>query len=460
MTEFARRMLRVGKEHNLWQPQDRILVSLSGGPDSVALLHGLNELAGQEQLTLAALHMNFGLRDRQSDGDEAFCRRLCKSLQMPLHVCVPTTKCDGNLQAWARAQRLTATAQMLADHQYQWVALGHTADDRAETVILQLFRGAGPDGLGDLLPFVNGQTIRPLIAEEKRDILCYLCARCIPFRTDRSNLADRYRRNRVRHQLIPLASSIFETSATRALNQFADVSALESQHLRALARPLIDMAVTERDCVRIGIDELKGFEPAIQLRALRTMAGRQGCSPGRSRSLQLLQILESSPGHSFELGNGVIVERGRDHVWFFQNEIASDPDRPLPLSIPGVTKLPDGSRIDVVPASVATPYPDGRSDIRMALPTGTGDWSLRIVRTGDRMRPFGMRGNRLISDLLSEAGVPRFRRGQRWVLTQGDQIFWLLGVRQSEAGRVSPGSDEVYEFSWQPKSYTEGESYQ
>ena len=453
MTKLARRMLNRNQDQSLWQSGDHILVSLSGGPDSVALIHVLSELADQEQLKLAALHMNFKLRGRQSQGDETFCRRLCESLQVPLYVCNPTQDCEGNVQAWARSERMAATQRILSDHNYRSVALGHTADDRAETVILQLFRGAGPDGLGELLPAVDGQKIRPLIAEQKSDILAYLSAHRITFRTDRSNLGDRYCRNRVRHHLIPLASDIFDTSATLILNQYADVSALESRYLKEQAKPLIDMAIIEQDCVQIGIDVLKKFDPAVQLRALRTIAQTQGCTPGRLQSSGLLELLESPTGHSIELGSGVTAERGREHIWMFKNKIAEDPESPFPLSVPGVTDLPDGSRIHVASGNAGPPFPDGRSDILMALPTGTPDLLLRTVRTGDRMRPFGMNGNRLVSDLLSEAGVPRFRRSQKWVLTQGDQIFWLLGVRQSEAGRVNPESDRVYEFRWEPKTH-------
>jgi tRNA(Ile)-lysidine synthase len=428
----------------MWQRGDRILVALSGGPDSVAVLHVLHELSATQELGLGAFHVNFHLRERESDGDLDFCRRLCASLDVPLYAFDPTAPPAGNIQDWARDERMQRGSECLHGHGYDHLAVGHTADDRAETFVLQFFRGAGPHAMGHLLP-ATGEVIRPLVHTTRAQVMRFLCARRLPFRIDRSNLTLRYRRNRVRHELLTLAGEIFETDAIALLNEQANLYALDAEYLERAAVTLYSQAQRSDREAHLSLAALRRHAPALQLRALRRIARDLGAEPGRAQSLRLLELTNQMPGRRVELGHGVEAERGQSDIWFYsrQGSFAA-----VCVKVPGHTKLPDGTLLRATVTSGQPPFPDGRRAVRVNLAPRSGNLSVRTARAGDRMQPFGMRGRRLVFDLLAEAGVPRHRRDQSWVLTDGEEIYWLLGVRQAEVGRVDTDSEVVYEFNW------------
>jgi tRNA(Ile)-lysidine synthase len=444
VTELASAALNAARTHQMWQRGDRILVALSGGPDSVALLHVLCELRESQELTLGAFHVNFHLRERESDGDRDFCRRLCASVGVVLHAFEATTPPAGNVQDWARRERLQLGAECMHEHEFDRVAVAHTADDRAETFLLQLFRGAGPEAMGRLLP-AAGEVVRPFVHTRKAEILDFLRARRLPFRIDRSNFTGRYRRNRIRHELLTVAGDIFETDAVSALNDQADLYALDAEYVERAAVTLYSQAHRSEGEAHLSMAALQRHAPALQLRALRRLARDLGATPGRAQSLRLQGLANQSPGRRVELGHGVEAERGKSDIWIY---LRQESPGSVPVKVPGHTKLPDGTSLQATAASGRPPYPDGRRIVRVNLSPESHHLAVRPVRAGDRMQPFGMQGRRLVFDLLAEAGVPRHRRDQNWVLTDGENIYWLLGIRQAEVGRIDTETEAVYEFSW------------
>jgi tRNA(Ile)-lysidine synthase len=329
-------------------------------------------------------------------------------------------------------------------HQCDRLAVAHTADDRAETFLLQLFRGAGPEAMGRLLTATGG-TIRPLVQTRRSEVMKYLGARRLPFRVDRSNLTATYRRNRIRHELLTLAGDIFETDAVAALNDQADLYALDAEYMERAAVTLHSQAQRSEGETRLSLAALERAAPALQLRALRRLARDLGATPSRAQSLRLLELTNQVPGRRVELGHGVEAERGRSDIWFYRRQ---ESRAAVCVKVPGHTELPDGTLLEATPASPRPPFPDGRRAVRVNLSPASRRLSVRAARAGDRMQPFGMQGRRLVFDLLAEAGVPRHRRDQSWVLTDGEEIYWLLGIRQGEVGRVDTDTEAVYEFNW------------
>jgi tRNA(Ile)-lysidine synthase len=442
VASLAERVLEAAHRENLWKRGDAILVALSGGPDSVALLQILCDLRDAEALRIGALHVDYNLRGEESRGDACFCRSLCRKSEVPLVVHEVSDAPQGNVQAWARRIRRDALRACAARDTYDRIALAHTADDRAETLILQLFRGAATDTMARLLP-AAGEYIRPLVNIPRADVEAYLALRRLSFRLDRSNYSRRYLRNRVRHELLPLAGDIFGTDAGTALNTHTRLLALDADYLEAEADNLYARACREGNERLIRTEDLDNCHPAVQIRVLRRLALDLGVQASRAQSLRLLELVRQSPGRRIELEGRVEAERGRDRIWFYRRET-----RPLEMhvAVPGTQDLPDGTHLEVRHADPGTPLPDGRRVARMALPDR--DWMLRTARAGDRIRPFGMAGRRLIFDVLAEAGVPRHQRSKCWVLTDGDDIYWLLGYRQAEQSRVGAARRNIFEFSW------------
>ena len=444
MTGLLERVRNYARRHDLWQPGDHVLVALSGGPDSVVLLHVMNEVAGEHDVRVGAAHINYGLRGAESDGDAQFCRQLCERLGLPFHLCHPGTEREGNVQDWARRERFRLLRDVRDRESYTAAATGHTADDRAETLIIQLFRGGAPPALANMTPRTS-TLIRPLLGQSRRDVMSYLQAHRIPFRVDRSNRSSQYRRNRVRNELLPLAADIFQTDVTAALVGEADMLGLIGGGIEQVATGLSESAQQVDQGYRMNLDLLTSHHPGLQLMVLRQLAARLGATPGRHQTLRLLELIQSAPGYRVELGHGVTAERGREDVWLLKQ---IDPQPAIPVNLAGVIHLPDGSRLEVQPVEPVPPHPGGRTRARMAIPDPEEQLVVRRARPGDRMQPFGMNGSRLVFDMLGEAGVPSQRREHSWVLATNETIYWLLGVRQSEAGRVTPGARPVYEFAW------------
>ena len=237
------------------------VVAVSGGPDSVALAHALAGQAGLPRVVLA--HVNHGLRGAESDADEAFVAELAarwfpdEPARLPCRVVRFDTAAEAerrgdNLEATARAQRYAWLAQVARDEGAAWVAVAHTADDQAETVLFRLLRGSGLDGLRGMSPRrrLDGpiELIRPLLDLRRADVLAYLEARQQPYRQDSSNLDLAFTRNRLRHDLIPLLQAQYNPAIVAALCRLAE----QARDVQAELRPRAEELLARTELARAG----------------------------------------------------------------------------------------------------------------------------------------------------------------------------------------------------------------
>lgn len=230
MSAFLKTLQNTAHRFDLWKRGDKILVAVSGGPDSACLLDALFELAKKHDWALHVAHVNYRLREADSDADEALVRERAHAYALPISVLRPKVpKKTPNLEAHLRAIRYTFFEKLRKKHGLDTIAVAHTEDDQAETLLLRLIRGAGLRGLGAMRPKA-GAVIRPLLLTPKADILRYLREKNLPFRTDTSNADSRFTRNRIRHELLPLLESfnphIRETLSRTALTLADDAETL------------------------------------------------------------------------------------------------------------------------------------------------------------------------------------------------------------------------------------------
>ena len=462
MLSLAERVYRTILRYDLFPPGARTLVAVSGGADSTALAHVLRELEARVGFALIALaHVNHGLRGPASDADEAFCREMAGRLALPLEV--------QNVDARAEARRLRTSVEDAGRRlRYAFlgetaerlnasrVALGHTVDDQAETVLLALVRGAGPRGLGGIRAR-RGPFVRPLIEQTHEDVVGYLGGRNLDHREDESNRDARYLRNRVRHELLPLfrrrfSPGIVKTLARSAAIWDADAAFLDdlaTRELAALAEPaetglLIDRRglvalplALRRRVARLALSAVAGparfvgFEDAERLLGL-------AADPVGSGSLAL-------PGQRAEArGDRLLLDAaGAARA----NSASSSVNfLGLPLSIPGEVSFP-GTRL-VVSAErqplAASPGPSAdRSTATLDAATISG-LVVRSRRPGDRFRPLGLRGRKKLQDFFVDRKVPRAERDRTPIVTESDgRIVWVAGHEIAEDFRVSAGTHDV-----------------
>ena len=229
------------RRKNFFRAGQRVGVAVSGGPDSVLLLHFMKILASEVGFTLAAVHFNHRLRGAESDGDEALVRDLAASLQIEYlrrdaDVGGVARERRGNLEAVARELRYRFFFSLIDHGRLEVVATAHTASDQAETVLLRLLRGTGTRGLGGIYPVLEGKVVRPFLSLTRAQVMQEIAARGIPYRVDSSNHNTGLRRNKVRAELLPLLAKEYNPQIVTLLNQLADRARDDEACLERMAR--------------------------------------------------------------------------------------------------------------------------------------------------------------------------------------------------------------------------------
>lgn len=282
---------------------ETIVVGLSGGADSVALTDALAALRRRRGFRLVAAHLDHGLRPESKD-DAAFCQSLCDALQVPLRVGTAAVRARaeaeaGGLEQAARRERYSFLRRVQQDDDAVAVAVAHTQDDQAETLLLRLLRGAGARGLAGMRPR-RGDLVRPLLGVARARVLEHLRARGLGWREDATNADTRHLRNRVRHELVPYLEQRFNPRLREALARTAALLADEDDHIEAEARPLVGSAgLGEAEALVLERAPLAAAAPAVARAALRLALERQGGLAGVTRDhVERLLRLVRSPAPS------------------------------------------------------------------------------------------------------------------------------------------------------------------
>lgn len=443
------RVARTIARHGMAAAGERILVALSGGPDSVALLAALHGLAERLQVHLTAAHFNHGWRGAESDRDQACAEGVATRLGIACVVgsaAAPLAR--RNREASARAERYAFFERVAAAQGCTRIATGHTADDQAETVLLHLLRGAGWDGLAAIPPVRDATVIRPLIACERPDILAFLDEQGLPFCHDSSNTDRRFLRNRVRYDVLPHLQAL-NPRATHHLAAAATVAAAERVALddwaAAMLGPEAELTVAALHAVAAG---LRGRLVRVWLRRHRGSLNR--LSAAHVHAVVDL-ALGARPNVEVALPGGRVV-RAYDALAWTVDPLPAVPDVDHEI-VPGqVVELAGGWRIvAAVDSAVDTPVAPP-----VDLWTCTADADLvslplcvRSGRAGDRIQPLGMTGHRKLQDVFVDRKVPRTVRRSCPVVTVADAVLWVPGVVRSAHALIGPGTRSVLRLSAQ-----------
>ena len=243
---------------------DHVVVGVSGGADSIALLHALHAIKDELELRLTVAHLNHGLRGEAAQRESDFVQKIARTLAVPCICELRDVRADKHttgecLQEAARTVRYSFFTEVLERCHAQKLALGHTMDDQAETVLIRLLRGASTRGLGGIPPVRNGTIVRPLINVRRSSIEHFLQERGIAFVPDTSADEPQYLRNKIRHELLPLLTRQYNPRVVEALCTTADLARDDEELLQEAAARVADEALQPGDgCVRIPISLLEG----------------------------------------------------------------------------------------------------------------------------------------------------------------------------------------------------------
>lgn len=472
--QLLHRVVKTVRAGGLFEPGHHLLVAVSGGPDSVALLTLLHRLVARWRLRLTAVHFNYGLRGLESDEDQAFVMSLCEALQVPLR-CVPldarTRPQRVSLQAQARDVRYRAMARLAKDVGADRIVVGHTADDQVETILLWMLRGAGITGLAGMPVQRDGMIIRPLYEVRRREVLDFLDATGQAYRQDSSNAKPIYARNRIRHQLLPVLSQI-APAAVDALCRMGVLCREDDRYLEDQTVRLCASLVRPDGAGGYSIDRFRlQTEPlALQRRFLREVFRRMHPirrAPSLATVEAVRRLLLSKRGGERHCAGGV-------HVRVTQHALLLQPAK--------AGAFPQESEVVVKSHSLQIPsvveWAGTRQRIRVQEGTheaahqlsASRGWAMivdadllsyplhiRPWRTGDRFVPSGMKGrSKKLQDYFVDLKIPVSRRGRIPILDSPQGIVGVLGFRQDERFQVSDCTRRCLVISIDEVSVTEG----
>lgn len=439
------------RNQNLFQPGETVVVAVSGGADSVALLDIMTRL--ECGLHLVVAHLNHCLRGAESDADEAFVASLADSYHLPFvsqrfDVADLARRERLSLEDAGRRARYAFLEQSAAQFGASSIALAHHQDDQAETVLIRLLRGSGGTGLAAMAGASGEKLKRPLLQVSRAKLEQYLKQRGLTFRTDSTNADTAILRNSIRHELIPLLRR-YNPKVSQRLAATAEILAGDEELLDGLTKAAYQrLAVTEGGQVRFEVEPLMKEPRALRLRLYRRALTelRGDLMRIALAHLEAIDLLAASPRPNAEATlpgacrvsrcYGVIsLGRAAPRTPSSWEQVVTGEGR---YTLPGggvfvVQRLPrpesldTGSRWSAFLSPETVPFP----------------WLLRGFRPGDRFTPLGMSGAQKIKDLfINEKVPPQLRRRIPLLLSEGE-IAWVPGVRLAERARVAPRIDGV-----------------
>jgi tRNA(Ile)-lysidine synthase len=456
MDSLAARVLRTIRRHDLLTPAAGVAVAVSGGSDSVALLHLLLDVQPVAGFRIAGLaHVHHGLRGPAADADEAFCRELAAALTLPIVVERADVRARAarerrSLEDAARAARYEALGRAAAVLDAQRIAVGHTLDDQAETVLLKLLRGTGTAGLAGIHPR-HGAIIRPLLDIERDELRDWLRSRGLRFVEDETNADIRLRRNAVRHRVIPVLREHFGPAVAAVLARHAEVAREDEAELARAAARLADCVIRHGSTeILIEWEALVGASPAMQRRVAREALRRAGArEPGLDHVLQLLRVARGED-RGLALPGGLRASRRAGRL-----VLSLEPPEAAPFSydlqVPGSVWVPEAGRtVDAQRVDAAAPEVAARlasADPHAAVIDAdelSPSLTVRSWRAGDRFRPLGLAGRKKLQDLFVDRKVPPAERVRLpLVVDGGGRIVWVPGHAIDETCRVTEGTRAV-----------------
>jgi tRNA(Ile)-lysidine synthase len=434
--DLPERVLRTAQRHGMFTPGQTVLVAVSGGPDSVALLHILHDLRDRWPISLAAAHLDHGFRGAESAADADYVRGLCDGLQIPCALSyenVPEQKKRLHLstQEAARRSRHAFLRRAAGEVGAERIALGHTRDDRCETVLLNILRGTGPDGLIGF-PAIRLPLVRPLYDVSRADTESYCSLHGLKPRRDPSNLCVDYRRNRIRHELLPSLAQHYNPRVDEALLRLSDLAAGDAELLDALASETLSAvgAATAVSRIDLNTTGLNTRPMALRRRVLRLAIARlrgglEGIdhetidrilhAAGERRSAEWELVRYEKPPLTVRVGPDVVSITYRNEA---RNPTSMEWRVPLPAE--GSVTLPSGAVLEVKTfdtiAQARAAYETAAAEIEASGGTASAllfqrseirfPLAARSWRAGDRMRPRGLGGTKKLQDIFVDRKIP------------------------------------------------------
>ena len=453
-------VLRTMHKYAMLRRGEHVLVAASGGADSTALLLCLHDLTSLMGLQLSVAHLHHGLRGTEADEDAEFIRRMSAELGLPFlseraDVRARAAEGRGNLEEAAREARYEFLRRTAADIGADKIATGHSMNDQAETVLLRWLRGSGPGGLAGIHPVVDGRLIRPLIACSRRQILDFLAERKAACREDSSNRDLHFRRNRIRHELVPYLEKHFNPRLIATLARAAGIAQATDDFVDSFAGgEFARLRVLLPHGVALRPGEILELHPAVQRlvvrRALREVLGSlRGIETVHTEAV--LRLCEPGrAGQCIDLPGGVRARRDLDRLEFEIQARTAGPCFHYELAWPGRCRVPEAGLIFIATVENCLPAlpPAGTLDAAVLDPvTLPATLTIRSRLPGDR---YGGPGHRKVKKMLLAARISSPARARLPVVAAGHAVIWIPGLKPAKFFGAKPDSSRCVLLKTEP----------
>ncbi len=434
------------REHAMIARGERVLVGVSGGPDSLALLHILVQLQARIECALHVAHLDHQFRGEDSAAEARFVAAEAEKLGIPFTVesiDVPARLEDASVEAGAREIRYDFYERIASHVHAQRIALGHNADDQVETILMRFLRGTGLTGLAGI-PAKRGKYIRPLLRTPRAQIEQFLDEHHFTPCQDPSNREPIYLRNKIRLELLPWLQQEYNPNIQAALMRLADLAATDNELLESLASERLAhylLESTERS-VELRVDTFAEEPTASQRRIIRqaiALVHPHLVDVGYEHIEAILGLIRGDrPNARLDLPGGTAVIREYDRLRLQKRDGNAEQtdDFEILLKIPGKTPLPSGVMIAEMVDTWET-LPKSRWEVWIDHSALSEVTVVRSRRAGDRFRPFGMSGTQKLKDFLISQKIPRSERDRIPLVVSGERILWVVGYRLAEECRVT-----------------------
>ena len=446
------------QRYHMRDHEETVIVGVSGGPDSVALLHSLVALGQTWSLKLIIAHLNHQLRGATADREAAFVGKIASSLGIQCETGRKNVAKYGarhrlSLQEAARIVRYAFYDEVCARYSATRIALGHNADDNAESILMHLLRGTGPLGLCGIPPVRQGRIIRPLICSTRKDILSFLELGGIEYVKDRSNLDTKYLRNRIRHELLPYLKEHYNPNTVSALNRLGSILTDEEDFWTHKVRQAFEQVVLERTPERLSLNArgLSALHPAMLRRLVRHSVSSVKGELKRLGHVHVEAVIRLITGASpsgrldLPLGVNVVREKNEIRLSLIPPEEGTDFEYEIPeIKTTVIDEIGILLRLSVCDSGdVSNPKDYPLTTAFFDLAAVRFPLKVRNIKKGDRFKPLGLAGTQKVKTFFINNKVPRSKRLRCPILLSGEEIIWVGGYRIADSVKITENTKKV-----------------
>ena len=446
-----------------------MVLGVSGGPDSLSLLHALHRLSPELGLSLHVAHFNHGLRAEASDADADFVASQTETLGLPFstakeYVMSRAKGHSRSVEEQARDARYDFLARVAHEQNASGIAVAHTADDQAETVLMHLIRGTGLRGLRGMFPVVETQSVsglylklfRPLLSVSRQQTEDYCKALGLEPRIDHTNLLPETLRNRIRLELLPMLRES-NPRFSDALLRLSDSATLDLSFFESRVAEIWPDAVKEMaGGLSISRSKLSEVHPALRRRVLSQALESVSGGPLDIEGVHVTSLetlLTRDTGSELDLPKGIRASLGYDHVTLTKTPTPPPtpfPEQERPIAVPGETLLPGWKITTTIERAIPTERDPSPYSALFDMDKLSGSIVVRRRREGDRFTPLGMSGSKKLQDFLTDAKVPKTHRDSIPIVLSGNKIIWIVGHRPADHAKLASATLHTLRLIFEP----------